>query len=118
MYMKNSYVTRSMGNNLPRIRRELKGIEFSKEHTEPIIDEMNQKDIKNQKHLSLKQMVVQDSDYPTVKLTPIPWCGSSCGIRCGIQCGNHGNRKETFSWLNLQPKQSVTKLNKFKPKFI
>ena len=65
MYMKNSYVTRSMGNNLPRIRRELKGIEFSKEHTEPIIDEMNQKDIKNQKHLSLKQMVVQDSDYHT-----------------------------------------------------
>lgn len=68
MYMKNSYVTRSMGNNLPRIRRELKGIEFSKEHTEPIIDEMNQKDVKNQKHLSLKQMVVQDSDYPTKKL--------------------------------------------------
>lgn len=113
--MKNSYVTRSMGNNLPRIRRELKGIEFSKEHTEPIIDEMNQKDIKNQKHLSLKQMVVQDCDYPTEKLRKKnSWCGS----RCGDRCGNHGNRKETFSWLNLQPKQSVTKLNKFKPKFI
>ena len=113
--MKNSYVTRSMGNNLPRIRRELKGIEFSKEHTEPIIDEMNQKDIKNQKHLSLKQMVVQDSDYPTEKLhKKNSWCGSGCGDRCG----NHGNRKETFSWLNLQPKQSVTKLNKFKLKFI
>merc|ERR1712159_508515 len=67
VYMKNSYVTRSMGNNLPRIRRELKGIEFSKEHTEPIIDEMNQKDIKNQKHLSLKQMVVQERDIFMVK---------------------------------------------------
>jgi len=52
---------------LPRIRRELKGIEFSKEHTEPIIDEMNQKDIKNQKHLSLKQMVVQERDIFMVK---------------------------------------------------
>jgi hypothetical protein len=67
VYMKNSYVTRSMGNNLPRIRRELKGIEFSKEHTEPIIDEMNRKDIKNQKHLSLKQMVVQERDIFMVK---------------------------------------------------
>merc|ERR1711931_581961 len=67
VYMKNSYVTRSMGNNLPRIRRELKGIEFSKEHKEPIIDEMNQKDIKNQKHLSLKQMVVQERDIFMVK---------------------------------------------------
>ena len=62
MYMKNSYVTRSMGNNLPRIRRELKGIEFAKQDTEPIIDEMNQRDIKRQKQLSLKQMIDQEPD--------------------------------------------------------
>ena len=62
MYMKNSYVTRSMGNNLPRIRRELKGIEFTKPDTEPIIDEMNQRDIKRQKQLSLKQMIDQEPD--------------------------------------------------------
>ena len=79
MYMKNSYVTRSMGNNLPRIRRELKGIEFSRKNTEPIIDEMNQKDIKNQKHLSLKQMVVQEIDYSivssTTNLVPLVFTG-------------------------------------------
>ena len=84
--MKNSYVTRSMGNNLPRIRRELKGIEFSKEHTEPIIDEMNQKDIKNQKHLSLKQMVVQDSDYPTEKLHK-KLSGVVAGVVSGVVMG-------------------------------
>ena len=68
-----------MGNNLPRIRRELKGIEFSRKNTEPIIDEMNQKDIKNQKHLSLKQMVVQEIDYSivssTTNLVPLVFTG-------------------------------------------
>jgi len=88
VYMKNSYVTRSMGNNLPRIRRELKGIEFTKPDTEPIIDEMNQKDIKRQKQLSLKQMIDQERDIFMVKFSIKAKCDEIDQIQNNIQLEN------------------------------